>query len=254
MTLFKIYRFVADYKNFSFLLLCTISLMGGLSCEKFSKTEQPEDNSADTTSPVENSKKADAGVIAIENAKENSSGEAESAPKKPAPTTSELAELLENRRRELDIREAEIIRREHLLENLENAAVQKAGNLKLLREEITAMLSELESKLESQRKERLKELHGAVDELSAEREQRLAHLVAAVKGMRPDAGAELLGIMDEADAVHVLRTLSARQAAIFLGAMPPARAANLAQAMLGPKVPKSPYLSTKASQEEKRND
>ncbi len=177
---------------------------------------------------------------------------AQDAEEKPAeaPLNSELvlkklSEELEKRRYDLDLREREIVQREHLLNNLETAALQKAGELEKLKVEVSAMLGELRGNLASDRAKRVEELREAVGELSEDRKERIAHLVATIKGMRASAGAGLLGSMDKNDAVEVLRALSARQAATFLGALPPDKAAVLAEEMLGPRLP--PIASLKES-------
>jgi flagellar motility protein MotE (MotC chaperone) len=155
-----------------------------------------------------------------------------------------VAEALEQRRQALDLREREIIQREQLLEGLELAAVQKTEQLKALESEASAILDKLESRYEDvrktyddERKERATALKDSVEAMAAEREDRTVQLVASLKGMRPSAGAGLLSSMNEDDAVDVLRRLSARQSAALLGEMPPKKAADLAEAMIGPKLP-----------------
>ncbi len=169
----------------------------------------------------------------------------------------QLGAQLRQRQRALDLRERELNQREQLIRNLEIASVQQAGELSKLKSELNGIYAKLEQKYEEQRTvteakraERAETYNRAVDELADERRRRITHLVSTIKGMRAETGADLLSSMDDVDAVEVLRKLSARQAASFLGAMPPKKAAKLAQDMLGPRLPPAELFANDGSSAE----
>jgi flagellar motility protein MotE (MotC chaperone) len=201
-------------------------------------------------------KAADAGAPAEAAAK------APAAPDAPVAAQDDLeavAQALEARRVALDLREREIIQREQLLESLERAAVEKTEQLKTLEAEASGLLDKLANRYENvrkdyedERKERATELKDTVAAMAEEREDRTAQVVASLKGMRPSAGASLLASMNEEDAVDVLRKLSARQSAALLGEMPPKKAAELAEAMIGPRLPSADSLPNAEAPEEAR--
>ncbi|MCP4600076.1 MAG: hypothetical protein GY847_05980 [Proteobacteria bacterium] len=154
-----------------------------------------------------------------------------------------LAAELKNRRQSLAMREREVIRREQLLANLETAVLTKSDELQKVKAEASALLNDLRDKYKDERSkyeiERLKreqKRNEAQNQLSNEREKRIIHLVATIKGMRASSGAGLLASMDDLDSVAVLRQLGPRQAAAILGGMPPDKAAKMAESMLGPRT------------------
>ncbi len=160
-----------------------------------------------------------------------------------------LAQEIRERRRSLALREREVTRREQLLASLETAVLEKSDELQKVKAEILELLNELRdkykaehSKYEIERLKRNKERSKAQKELLGERDKRIIHLVATIKGMRASSGADLLASMDDVDAVEVLRQLGPRQAAAILGGMPPNKAAKLAESMLGPRELSKDFL------------
>lgn len=184
----------------------------------------------------------------------------------PVDEIKEFLVLLKNRIQEIELREREVIQREQMVASLEAATMQQVDVLWKLKSQVSTLLEkvgedfkderqEYEQKLKKEEDKRLKkekeveaarqkkaeELKRVSEEMSEERERRIVHLTATIKGMRASAGAGMLASMDEKDAVAILRQLGARQAAALLGGMPADKAARLAEAMLGPK-PISPDL------------
>jgi flagellar motility protein MotE (MotC chaperone) len=176
---------------------------------------------------------------------------------------------LEDRKKLLEMREREVARREDKVASLELEAVAKIQELTALREEVRATLAELEKKYEvqsdkyalqvAQKKAEIAQQEAAQAEqereealLSAEkRKTRLAQLVATLKGMRPQAGGEMLASMDESEAVEVLGMLAPRLAASLLGAMPADKSARLAGLLIGIGQPKTQAAPPTSSEEEK---
>ncbi len=147
-----------------------------------------------------------------------------------------LMTAIKEKKRSYALREREILSREQILANLENSAARKIEELKKVRGEMALLMEKLKQKSDESRAKREMEFNKAEREHAKEREMRIGHLMATLKGMRSSAAAGLLASMDEKDAVDVLRQLSPRQAASIMGGMPAAKSAMLAQAMLGPRV------------------
>jgi flagellar motility protein MotE (MotC chaperone) len=175
-----------------------------------------------------------------------------------------IADELRERRRLIALRERECIRREQLLSDLERAVLEKTAHLERLKKEVADLIGDLRgkygdvrSKYEEERLKREQERAEAKKEILGEREKRIAHLVATLKGMRAASGAGLLASMDNADAVEVLQQLGPRQAAALLGGMNADQAAHLAESMLGPKDLPADFikaLPTAAEVEAERKD
>ncbi len=167
-----------------------------------------------------------------------------------------LASKLETRRYRIALKERELIQREKMMTALETEAIEQAAHLQKIKSEVAAQLKLLEKRTAVE-KSKLRKYHeemaaryadatqaqedekiAAQDEKERrilEREERITHLMKTVKGMRPAAGAGLLSSMDMRDAIAVLRQLGARQTAALMGQMPPEKAAQLAEGMLGPR-------------------
>jgi len=171
-----------------------------------------------------------------------------------------IAAALETRRVNLDLRERDVIQREQLLNSLENEAAHKTKELAKLKTDLEKILKTLEDKYNYQREElakaykqvraqRVENLKEAVGELSNNREDRISHLLKTIKGMRPVAGAGMLSSMSPKDAIMVLRRLGSRQTAALLGSMDQKTAAQLAEGMLGPKVPTLDNISGMGEEE-----
>jgi flagellar motility protein MotE (MotC chaperone) len=184
----------------------------------------------------------------------------------PVDELNELVKHLKNRIQEIDLREREVIQREQMVASLEAATMQQVDLLWKLKSQVAVLLEKVgdnfkderqayelkvkkeeearikkEKEAEALRQKKAEELKQASQELGEERERHIVHLTAAIKGMRASAGASMLASMDETDAVSILRQLGSRQAAALLGGMQPDKAAQLAEAMLGPK-PIAPNL------------
>ncbi|MDJ0765629.1 MAG: hypothetical protein QNJ97_21785 [Myxococcota bacterium] len=178
-----------------------------------------------------------------------------------------LVAEIKNTQARLALREREVIAREQLLASLETAVIEKNKELKQIKKEVIELLGQLQEKYGAERakyeaaekkkaaqrekveQERIAKQKQLMIELADAREKHIAHLVATLKGMRSSAGASMIASMNDTDAVAVLRQLSPRQAAGILGGMEAVRAANLAQAMLGPpiqsdKMPSTPSTTT----------
>jgi len=148
-----------------------------------------------------------------------------------------VARELMQRKVDLDTREMDLVSREQQISLLEETIGKRSVDLMKLKSDADALLSRLEA------------TPGAYDPdepppevvsdtpanaPSEDRERRLAHLADTLKGMRASSSAGVLASMEsEEDAVDLLTRMSARQAAGVLGAMPPGKAAVLAQRMLG---------------------
>ena len=174
-----------------------------------------------------------------------------------------LVTHLNDRQQALELKERDIIQREQMVSSLEESVLKQVEKLWKLKTEVSTLLDKMGEDYKTERKaheEKLKreealrakkreEFKKAAEEISEERAQRIVHLTATIKGMRASSGAGMLASMDEGDAVAVLRQLGARQAAGLLGNMPPAKAAMLAGAMLGPKAPSLEALDGPANPE-----
>lgn len=216
---------------------------------------------------------------------EEDEDEEESTDAAASEETSQIQALiadLKNRRHAMALNERELIRREQRLANLEINTIKRSSELAKTKEETRRLLEVLKEKAKDavakdgaqkeaddkaqkeadektalqkakdQEIEKLdaKALAQAASQMNEKRKERIQHLTSTIKGMRPATGAGLLSSMNEDDSVAILRGLGARQAAALLGAMPPDKAAKLAEAMLGPRAPEPGIFDKKKPDEE----
>lgn len=124
----------------------------------------------------------------------------------------ELAERLEERRRDLDRREAGIVEKESALAGVTDELTDRLTRLETLRAEISVLL----------------------DGLDDAREERVDDLVRRVESMRDAQAAPLLAATDPELAVEVLRRMSPSKAGKALAKMNPTTAAKLAERLAAP--------------------
>ena len=129
----------------------------------------------------------------------------------PAEDVITLADLLRDRARRLDAREAEL-----------NAEEQR---LKALRRDIEARFEELKA-LRKALDERIDEFRG---ELESRRSEQVVKLVKAMATMPPEAAGAVAVEMDEGVVVRVLDRMKGRAVARILTSMPSDRAASVGQ-------------------------
>ena len=117
-------------------------------------------------------------------------------------------------------------RRERTVEGREHAADAQRAELVTVEARLTARLAEIE-------KTRA-ELKALLTEADADRAERLAGLVKMVEANRPTSAAGMFTALDEALAVEVLDRMNRTKAGRLLTALPPAKAARLAERMTAP--------------------
>jgi flagellar motility protein MotE (MotC chaperone) len=124
----------------------------------------------------------------------------------------DLAGRLNARERAIERREASLVDREADLREAE-------ARLKDRLDELAAVRAELDEKLAS---------------LDAQEEERRVGLVKMTEKMRPKEAAPFFGELDDALAVDILDRMSTSKAGKVLAAMPPDRAARLAEMLTAP--------------------
>jgi flagellar motility protein MotE (MotC chaperone) len=123
-----------------------------------------------------------------------------------------------------EISESLYFERERLLQK-ERALESRERELKLLEKRIEEQMNAL-NQLSSEVEEKL-------NRISAIQDERVKLLVKAYSEMRPAKAAQLLINMDKEMAVKILSQLKSNQVASILSAMPPEKAATLAEALSG---------------------
>lgn len=117
-----------------------------------------------------------------------------------------------------------LIEKKRLFERAKELEV-KERELKLLEQKINEQMNALE--------ELSKEVEEKLNKISAIRDERIKLLIKAYSEMSPRKAAEQLLNMDKEMAIKILSQLKSTQVASILSAMPPDKAANLAEALSG---------------------
>ena len=117
----------------------------------------------------------------------------------------ELLNALSERRRQLDRRADELDTRAQLLDVAEQRVEGRIGALQALREEVQALLGQLDER----------------------REEEISRIVAVYSALEPDAAALIFVSLDEATRLLVAERLSERRLAAILAEMNPEQAAAL---------------------------
>ena len=222
----------------SFLIITIVILLftlTGLSaCD--GSDDKTENSKSDKSDISTDSDKSDEGKVADTDINDSDTDQSQESldPNSSKEDLLKLAKVLDDRLIRLNRKERDLIAREQLVTKLEKTAANKTGEAKEIYKKVDDMLKKLSSKYEDFRKLKIDKMETANKKRLAEREVQIDHLVATVKGMQPESGAGLLMNMDIEDVVQVLKKLGARQTAGLFGQMPPAKAAELTAAMLGP--------------------
>jgi flagellar motility protein MotE (MotC chaperone) len=130
-------------------------------------------------------------------------------------TSMTKAELLEWERK-LKAREERIKTREKALESLEKEIQDRMAEIEKTRQQLAELVERNEAVVKEQ-----KEL----------REGRIQHLVAAYKGMRPEAAGNLVNNLEDDVAVAILSAMPGRSAGQILANVDPKKAARLTKAI-----------------------
>jgi flagellar motility protein MotE (MotC chaperone) len=125
------------------------------------------------------------------------------------------AELLEWERK-LKSREERIKTREKALESLEKEIKDRMSEIEKTRQQLAELVQRNEALVREQ-----KELH----------QGRIEHLVAAYKGMRPEAAGKLVDNLEDDVAVAILSAMPGRSAGQILANVDPKKAARLTKAI-----------------------
>lgn len=121
-----------------------------------------------------------------------------------------------DRERALAIREQLVKEREAALGALEKQINKRLADIEATRQKLTELV-------QAQR-DLVKEQKGIKD-------KRIEHLVAAYKGMRPEAAGRLMDNLDDIVAVAILATMAPRPAGMILANVNPVKAARLTKAI-----------------------
>jgi len=119
----------------------------------------------------------------------------------------EVMALLSRKERSLERRESTLNAREADLRTAETQVADRLTELQGLRAEIRLLLVDLDE----------------------DREGRVVHLVKMFESMRPPQAADILSVTEDAVALEVLERMNRAKAGKTLAAMPPERAAYLAE-------------------------
>ncbi len=116
-------------------------------------------------------------------------------------------------------------RKERALERRAETLDAREADLRAAEQQVEERLVELQ-KLRNDIREQLAELDG-------DREAKVAHLVKMFESMRPPQAADILTVTEDAIALEVLERMNRAKAGKVLAAMPPERAAYLAERIGG---------------------